>query len=91
MEQISNFNNSVQLFSEKIPETRKNQLGAIDSLHRFIPDTGTLTLDDRRTIVEQALILLNDLYVHLPLKKAMHVVDPVQKLRIIQNLLDEID
>ena len=70
MEQISNFNNSVQLFSEKIPETRKNQLGAIDSLHQFIPDTGTLTLDDRRTIVEQALILLNDLYVHLPLKKA---------------------
>jgi hypothetical protein len=91
MTQISDFNKSVQLFSEKIPETRREQLGAIESLHQFIPATGRLTLDDRRTIVEQALLLLKELYVHLPLKKAMHVVDPVQKLRIIQNRLDEIE
>lgn len=84
MEQINKFNNSVQLFSEKIPETRKKQLGAIETLHQFIPTTGRLTLDDRRTIVEQALILLKELYVHLPLKKAMHVVDPYKNYELFK-------
>ena len=82
---------SAILFSEKISATRKKQLSAIETLHEFISDTGKLTLQERKTIVEQALILLKELYVHLPLKKAMHVVDPVQKLRILQNRLDEIE
>jgi len=35
--------------------------------------------------VEQALVLIEGNYVHLPLKESMHGVDPVQKLRLIQH------
>jgi C-terminal processing protease CtpA/Prc len=36
-------------------------------------------------LIEQAEILIRDLYVHLPLKRAMHAVDPVQRLRLLHN------
>jgi len=56
---------------------------AID-LPTFLAKAGSLTLADRQRIVEQALILIEQNYVHLPLKKAMHAVDPVQKLKLLQ-------
>ncbi|GAA3661186.1 hypothetical protein GCM10022224_025780 [Nonomuraea antimicrobica] len=43
----------------------------------------TLTLDDRRLLVQQALVLIEQNYVHLPLKAAMHAVNPVQRLRLL--------
>ncbi|AZQ33532.1 peptidase S41 [Streptomyces cyaneochromogenes] len=54
----------------------------------FLQDTkGTLTLQDRRTLTEQALVLFTDNYVHLPLKTAMHAVHPVQRLRLLLTRL----
>lgn len=47
------------------------------------PGDGALTLDERRLLVEQALVLLEQNYVHLPLKAAMHAVNPVQRLRLL--------
>jgi len=44
---------------------------------------------DRRVIVDQAIVILNDLYVHLPLKRSMHAVDPVQRLRLLRHRLTE--
>lgn len=35
-------------------------------------------------IVTQALVLIEDLYVHLPLKKAMHAVNPIQQLKLLE-------
>lgn len=46
-----------------------------------------LSTADRRRIVDQAIVVLNDLYVHLPLKRAMHAVDPVQRLRLLRHRL----
>lgn len=40
---------------------------------------------DRERILDQALLLLQDFYVHLPLKRAMHACDPVQRLRLLRN------
>ena len=51
---------------------------------------GTLTLADRRLIVEQALVLLEQNYVHLPLKIAMHAVNPVQRLRLLRTQLSRV-
>ena len=48
----------------------------------------TLTLADRRLIVDQALVLLEQNYVHLPLKIAMHAVNPVQRLRLLRTQLN---
>ena len=46
-----------------------------------------LTPDERRQIVRQARQMIEGLYVHLPLKRAMHAVDPVQRLRLLERRL----
>ena len=69
-------------------EATNPQLGAIVSLPEFLATTGELTPAQRRTIVEQALILIDDLYVHLPLKRATHAVDPVQRLKLLRRKLE---
>ncbi len=38
-------------------------------------------------LVEQATTLIDDVYVHLPLKRAMHAVDPVQSLKLLRRRL----
>ncbi|MCK2215852.1 S41 family peptidase [Actinomadura sp. ATCC 31491] len=52
-------------------------------LRDFLRRAGTLTLADRRTLVGQAQVLIEQNYVHLPLKVAMHAVNPVQRLRLL--------
>lgn len=62
------------------------------SLATFLKSTerkGRLTKKDRLRIVEQALLILNMTYVHLPLKRAMHAVDPIQRLKLLQFRLLE--
>ncbi|HEX6569262.1 MAG TPA: amidohydrolase family protein, partial [Acidimicrobiales bacterium] len=48
---------------------------------------GTLGLADRLMLVDQALVMIEQCYVHLVLKKAMHAVDPVQRLRLLRARL----
>lgn len=63
----------------------------ITAFREFVDDQPNLTMAQRETLVEQAVILIRDLYVHLPLKRAMHAVDPVQRLRLLRNRLDSFD
>lgn len=44
---------------------------------------------DRLRIVDQALLLLEMNYVHLPLKRAMHAIDPIQRLKLLKFRLSE--
>ncbi|MFJ8589240.1 S41 family peptidase [Streptomyces sp. NPDC093595] len=46
-----------------------------------------LPLADRHRLVAAARVLLEELYVHLPLKRAMHAIDPVQRLRLLERRL----
>jgi hypothetical protein len=48
-----------------------------------------LSRKDRLRIVEQGLLLFNMNYVHLPLKRAMHAVDPIQRLKLLSFRLME--
>jgi len=48
-----------------------------------------LSRKDRLRIVEQALVLLEMNYVHLPLKRAMHAIDPIQQLKLLRFRLVE--
>jgi hypothetical protein len=57
-------------------------------LHDFAA-AGNLTQAQRMTIVQQALILFEGNYVHLPLKAAMHAVNPVQRLRLLRARLGQ--
>jgi hypothetical protein len=54
------------------------------SLEDFLAGIGELTLEDRECLVDQALVLIDDVYVHLPLKRAMHAVDPGQRLKLLK-------
>jgi hypothetical protein len=47
----------------------------------------TLSVAERRLLVDQALVLLDDVYVHLELKRAMHAVEPIQRLRLLAHRL----
>ena len=57
-------------------------------LAEFLATSGTLTLAQRKLIVDQALVLLEQNYAHLPLKVAMHAVNPVQRLRVLRARLE---
>ena len=46
-----------------------------------------LSRQERLRIVEQALLLMEMNYVHLPMKRAMYAVDPLRRLRLLQQRL----
>ncbi len=60
-------------------------------LGELLDRRGDLTLADRRLIVEQAIVLLDQFYVHLPMKRARYAVDPLQRLRLLEHQLQDID
>lgn len=57
----------------------------------FVDQQPKLTSEQRSVLVEQARVLVEDLYVHLPLKRAMHAVDPVQRLRLLAHRMGTLD
>ncbi|MEJ8645739.1 S41 family peptidase [Streptomyces sp. MS1.HAVA.3] len=70
-------------------EPVREHLAAATQLETFLAGAGTLTLEQRMLLVDQALVLLEQNYVHLPLKVAMHAVNPVQRLRLIRRQLEQ--
>ncbi len=53
--------------------------------------SGQLTLDDRKMLVEQAILLLDQVYVNRTIKAALHGVDPILRLRTLRQQLDELE
>src|SRR5260370_4014707 len=43
-----------------------------------------LTRHEKSVIVDQAILLIDQLYAHLPFKRARYAVDPVQRLRLLR-------
>jgi C-terminal processing protease CtpA/Prc len=68
----------------------KAALSGGSGLRDFLAGIDTLDEAERKLIVEQAIKLLEGFYVHLPLKRAMHAVDPLQRLRLLQHRLRQI-
>jgi hypothetical protein len=75
-------------FLAEVAEPVRDQLAASVELRDFLRGAGALTLEERRLLVEQALVLLEQNFVHLPLKAAMHAVNPVQRLRLLRVRLE---
>lgn len=48
-----------------------------------------LSLDDRQLIIEQATLILEEAYAHLPFKEALHAVNPVQRLKIFNYRISQ--
>jgi hypothetical protein len=73
----------------KIELQRGHGLGTVRTMPEFraFASQSPLTAAQRRTIVDQAEVLIEGLYVHLPLKRAMHAVEPLQRLRLLRYRL----
>ena len=70
----------------------RNRSASRMTLERFLKlaeKKKTLSKKERLRIVEQALLLLEMNYVHLPLKRAMHAIDPIQRLKLLKFRLLE--
>ncbi|MFI5708716.1 S41 family peptidase [Kribbella sp. NPDC051620] len=61
---------------------------AVVPLAQFLDSAGTLTPAQRKLLVDQSLLLLEQNYVHLPLKVAMHAVNPLQRLRVMRARME---
>ena len=57
------------------------------TLSAFLATGNRLTSEERRRIVDQALVVIEQVYVHLPFKRAMHAVDPLQRLKLLRQHL----
>jgi len=78
-------------FLEQTPEPLPPQIiSTTQELKTFLRTWGELTLADRKAIVEQAQLVIEQNYVHLPLKRAMHAVDPIQRLKLLRHQLEEV-
>lgn len=62
-----------------------------EELPERLDKAGPLTLAERLTLVDQAIVLLSQTYVHLPFKRSLHAVDPVQRLRLLRYRLSQQD
>jgi hypothetical protein len=51
---------------------------------------GPLTHAQRALVLDQAEILIGEVYAHLPLKRAMHAIDPLQALRLLRHRLSDL-
>ena len=80
------------------PETgAKGKLQKIEAARKVVPLAKFLksiarkcglTRRERLRIVDQALLLLEMNYVHLPLKQAMHAINPIQRLKLLKFRLE---
>jgi hypothetical protein len=68
--------------------TSQLKAAAVVPLGDFLASAGSLTLEQRKLLVDQAILLLGDNYVHLPLKMAMHAVNPLQRLRVMRRRME---
>jgi cytosine/adenosine deaminase-related metal-dependent hydrolase len=62
---------------------------SVQTLRQFLGGWRKFTLEQRKTVVDQALLILEQNYVHLPYKRAMYGIDPLQRLRLLRYQLDQ--
>ena len=72
--------------------TKDHGLGTVRTMPQFRDhiSQGPLSDAQRRLVLDQAEILIEEIYVHLPLKRAMHAVDPLQALRLLRHGMAEL-
>ncbi len=72
--------------------TADHDLGTVRTMPQFRSHIaqGPLTDAQRRVVLDQAEILIGEVYAHLPLKRAMHAIDPLQALRLLRHRLADL-
>jgi hypothetical protein len=74
------------------PPSQSAALGEVVPLRPFLQSISgqDLSSTERIQVAEVAQAMLEQVYVHLPLKRAMHAIDPIQRLKILRRRLDEL-
>ncbi|HET9422677.1 MAG TPA: S41 family peptidase [Nocardioides sp.] len=72
--------------------TADHDLGTVRTMPQFRSHIaqGPLTDAQRRLVLDQAEILIGEVYCHLPLKRAMHAIEPLQALRLLRHRLADL-
>lgn len=78
----------IPLFA-KAPAATRSQLAETVDLPSFRATTHRLSKQEQLLLVEQAQVLIEQNYVHLPLKEAMHAVEPLQRLRLLHRRVEQ--
>jgi C-terminal processing protease CtpA/Prc len=77
---------------EKSQKLVQSILKAAVPLREFLADADKKQLkqEQHTLLVDQAILILEGFYVHLPMKRARYAVDPVQRLRLLRQRLSSI-
>ncbi len=78
-------------YVKNIQRSIRSHFDYIYSLAKFYETSDYLTVQDQLNIIDQAISLLSQAYVHLPLKRAMHASHPLDRLRILRFTIQEDD
>lgn len=76
-------------FSGQNPKEIISKSKTLSEFLRSYDKEQRLSKSERLSIIERTLILMDMSYVHLPLKRAMHGVDPIQRLKLMKFSLSE--
>jgi hypothetical protein len=71
---------ATEAFLSAAAEPVKEELATTVELPDFLETVDPLSLADRLLLVDQALVLLGDNYVHRPFKEAMYGINPLRRL-----------
>ena len=80
----------------RLLESQKDRLNSPDlkvwSIPKFLGHARTVRLGrrEKEILVEQATLLIDQFYAHLPFKRARYATDPVQRFRLIHAQLDQL-
>ncbi|MCC2627151.1 MAG: peptidase [Thermomicrobiales bacterium] len=79
---------ATEAFLSAAAEPVREELSTSVELPDFLETVDPLSLAERQTLVDQALVLLSDNYVHLPFKVSMHGINPLRRLRLLRTRLE---
>src|SRR5438876_42595 len=86
----------ITLSALRLLESQKLQIGSPNLTIRTIPkflehaESVRLSRRDKEILVDQATLLIEHFYAHLPFKRVRYATEPVQRFRLIHSQLDEL-
>jgi C-terminal processing protease CtpA/Prc len=76
-------------FLSQLDEAVRPQLATSQPLATFLRAGRRLSRAERQMLTEQARRMLEAIYVHLPQKRAMYAIDPIQRLKLVEYRLEQ--
>src|SRR4051812_12601387 len=61
----------------------KTSIGERIKLAEYRGMVAPLVPEERELLIKQAILMLEHVYAHLPLKRSLHANDPIQSLRLL--------